>query len=100
MLARVQIEQEIDQRALQPRAGTGETNEPAPAQFRCSFKIEQLQLRSQRDVIQTFPSNFGLSPNPHYGISARVLPNRRIAVRQIRNLQNRFLASPSLAPIS
>ena len=47
MLARVQIEHEIDQRALQLRARAGETNEPAPAQFRGALQIEKLQLRSR-----------------------------------------------------
>ena len=44
MLARMQIEHEVDQRALELSAQAGETNEAAPAQFRRSFKIEQLQL--------------------------------------------------------
>ena len=51
MLARVQIEHEIDQRPLQLRARTGETNKPAAAQFRSAFQIEQFQFRSKRDMI-------------------------------------------------
>ncbi len=33
MLARVQIEHELDQSSLQPRAGAGKTNETASTQF-------------------------------------------------------------------
>ena len=51
MLARVQIDHEIDQRALQPRACAGETNESAAAQFRRPLEIEKIQSCAERDVI-------------------------------------------------
>ena len=60
MLARVQIEHELDQRPLQPRARAGETDEPASAQFRRAFQIEKSQLRSERDVIQNRPSQIAV----------------------------------------
>ena len=51
MLARVQIEHEIDQCAFELRACAGETNETAPAQFRRPFEIEKIQSRAERNVI-------------------------------------------------
>src|SRR5207245_11551966 len=45
MLARVQIEHELDKSSLQPRARAGKTNETAPTQFRRAFEIRQLEGR-------------------------------------------------------
>ena len=51
MLARVQIDHEVDQRAFELRACPGETNETATAQFRRPFEIEEIQSRAKRNVI-------------------------------------------------
>jgi hypothetical protein len=54
MFARVQIDHEIDQRTLQPRARAGETNKTAAAQFCGSLHVQELQVRGQRDMIRRF----------------------------------------------
>ena len=51
MLARVQVDHEIDQRAFELRACAGKTNETAPTQFGRSLKIEEIQSRTKRNVI-------------------------------------------------
>jgi len=53
MLARVQVEHEIDQCAFELRACTGKTNETAPAQFRRPFQIEEIQSCAERNVIDS-----------------------------------------------
>jgi hypothetical protein len=53
MLTRVQVEHEVDQRALELRACPGKTNETAPAQFRRPFEIEEIQSRAERNVIDS-----------------------------------------------
>ena len=55
MFARMQIEHELNQRSLQPRARAGKANKSAPAQLRRALGIEELPLRSQRDVIEHRP---------------------------------------------
>src|SRR5262245_10921025 len=42
MLTRVQIDHEIDQRALQPRAGTGENDKTAAAQFGRASHVQEI----------------------------------------------------------
>ena len=49
MLARVQVEHEIDQRAFELRPCAGKTNEAAAAQFRRPFEIEKIQSCSERN---------------------------------------------------
>ena len=44
MLARMQVDHEIDQGAFQLRTGAGEADEPTAAQFRCASQIEKFQL--------------------------------------------------------
>src|SRR5437764_12826754 len=85
MLARVEIEHELDQRPLQPRPGAGETNKSAPAQLRRALQIEQLQLCSQRDVILRFFQLRLLAPTPDYRIFTRIFSYRHCLIRQIRN---------------
>ena len=54
MLACVQVDHEIDQRAFELRACAGKTNETTPAQFRRPFQVEEIQSRAERDVIGRF----------------------------------------------
>ena len=84
VLARVQIEHELDERPLQPRARAGKANEPAPAQLRRALQIEELQLRSERDVIERVFQLRLFSPTANNRIVARVFPYRRVRVRQIQ----------------
>ena len=51
MLARVQVDHEIDQRTFQLRAGAGETDKTAPAQFCRPVGIEKIQSCAERNVI-------------------------------------------------
>ena len=92
MLARVQIEHEINQRAFQSRARAREADESAPAQFRRALQIEKFQLRPERDVIQHDSAQRRLfSPTSHHRILARVFAHRRVCVRQIWNLEEQSL---------
>src|SRR5438309_1478300 len=87
VLARMQIEHELDQRTLQPRPNTSETNKSAATEFRGAVQIEQLQPGSDGNVIERI-GNFGfLPPLAHYPVRAWVVSDRSICVRQIRNLQ-------------
>ena len=56
MFARVQIEHEIDQSALQSRPRARKTNESAAAEFRRAFQIEESELCSKRNVIFDLPA--------------------------------------------
>ena len=51
MLARVQVDHEINQRTFELRPCAGKTNETAAAQFRRPFEIEEIQSRAERNVI-------------------------------------------------
>ena len=51
MLARVRVERQSDQCALELRTRTSETNETAPAQFRRPFEIEEIQSRAERENV-------------------------------------------------
>src|SRR6266568_7472820 len=55
MLTGVQIEHELNQRALQPGTRAGETNEATPTDFRRPLRIEELQFCAERDVIEHRP---------------------------------------------
>ena len=88
MLARVQIEHELDQCPLQPRAGAGKANEPAPAQFRRAFQIEELQLRAQRDVVEHRKVERRLlAPTPHDRVVGRGGSDRRVGMGQVWNIE-------------
>ena len=54
VFACMQIEHEIDERAFQLCARTGEADEPAAANFRRAFQIEKSPLFPERDVIESF----------------------------------------------
>src|SRR4026208_2559978 len=94
MLARVQIEHELDQSSLQPRARAGKTNETAPTQFCRAFEIKQLEVRSNGDVIQRRVEVRLRSPRTHHWIGAGVFPDRHFEMRQSGNLQEHFLLLP------
>src|SRR5436309_11151543 len=52
VLARVQIEHELDQSTFQPRPKAGETNKSAATEFRGALRIEQLQPGPDGNVIE------------------------------------------------
>src|ERR1043166_1678035 len=49
VLARVEIEHELDERSLEAGTSAGKTNKTAAAQLRSALQIKKLQLRAQRD---------------------------------------------------
>src|ERR1043166_9850326 len=82
MLARVQVEHEIDQRAFELRARAGETDEAAAAQLRRTLQIEQLQFRAEREMIEDFAGQLRLiSPVAHDSIAAWIPADRHALVR-------------------
>jgi hypothetical protein len=91
MLACVQVEHKIDQRPLEFRTGAGKTNESAPTQLRRALQVENLQLLSERDVIERFAGEFRLpTPLSNHLIRARVFTQGNAFVRQIRNLEQQI----------
>src|SRR5438270_12854364 len=61
VLACMQIEHELDEGTLQPRADARETDESAATEFRCALQIEQLQSGSDSNVIECI-ANFRFFP--------------------------------------
>src|SRR5207302_6715739 len=87
VLARVQIEHELDKSTLQPRPGAGKTNKSAATELRGALEIEQLKPGSDDNVIERI-CNFGFrSPLPHHQIRAWIPSDRSIRVWQVRNLE-------------
>src|SRR5437868_6480324 len=68
MLARVQIEHELDQGALQSRSGASETDKSTATEFRCPFQVEQLQPGSDGNVIERISDFRFLLPLPHHWV--------------------------------
>ena len=87
MLARVQVDHEIDQRAFQFRACAGETNKTAPAQFRRPFEIEKIQSRAERNVIGSIGQLRFLAPTADDPICAGILANWNALMRQVWNFK-------------
>ena len=87
MLARVQVEHELDQGTLQPRPGPGETDKSAATEFRCALQIKQLQSASDGNVIERICNFRFFPPFAHYPVRAWIVADRNVRVRQIRNLQ-------------
>ena len=87
MLARVQVEHEIDQCAFELRACTGKTNETAPAQFRRPFEIEKIQSCAESNVIGNIGQLRLLAPTADDTICAGILANWNTRMRKIWNIQ-------------
>src|SRR6478736_770528 len=90
MLACVQIEQEIDQCAFEPRACAGKTNKTAPAQFRRRFEVEKIQSRSDRNVIGSIGYLRLLAPTADDPICAGILSNWNACMRKTWNSQKQI----------
>src|SRR4051794_369694 len=92
VLARVQVEHELNEGALEPRTLAGEADEAAAAQLRGAFRIEQFQRGADGDVIADFSLEARLlAPGAHDRIVARFAANRRGGVREIRDLEEEIL---------
>ena len=88
MLARVQVEHELDQRPLQPRAGAGETNESASAQLGRAFRVEEIQLCAERDMIQHRKIELRfLAPAPHDRVVGRGGSDRRVGMGKVWDIE-------------
>ena len=87
MLARVQVDHEIDQRAFQSRACTGETNEAAPAEFGRPIGIEQLQFCAEGNVIFRLGELRFVAPAPYDAVRTGVFANWNTLIRQIGDLE-------------
>ena len=92
MLARVQIQKQIDQGPFQARPGTLVQNESAAGNFRRAGEVEH----SKR--LANLPMGFGLkrifrlrSPPANLWIVCRLFPNCHRGLRQIRNHQQHTL---------
>ena len=91
MLARVQIQHELNEGPLQSCSRPGKTDEAAPAQFRGALRIEKLQLRSKRNMIESVGQRRLFSPAPNDRIVLRIFSHRRIGMRQIGNSEHQLL---------
>src|SRR5262249_35137892 len=87
MLARVQLDHEIDQSAFELRTCAGKTNETAPAQFRRPFEIEEIQSGAERNVIGSIGQFWLLAPTADDPICAGILANWNARMRQVWNVQ-------------
>src|SRR5207302_8598069 len=88
VLARMQIEHEINQRPLEFRTRAGKTNESAPAQLRRALQVEDLQFLAERNVIEHFPGQLRLLPPlANDFVRARVFSERHALVRNVWNFE-------------
>jgi len=93
VLARVQIEHEVDQRAPEAGAGAHQHGEACAGHARGAFEIKnaerfaQFPVRFRREV-----EHARRAPHAHFGILGRALPHRHAFVRQIRERQQERVA--------
>src|SRR5436189_5175158 len=91
MLARVQVDHEIDEGAFQFCAGACETNKAGPAEFYRPSGIKKIQSRAERNVIGRLGKSRFLTPTSDDSICAWVLPNWNALMRQVRNLKKQIV---------
>src|SRR4029077_13864889 len=87
MLARVQIDHEIDEGAFQFCAGARETDKTAPAEFCRPLRIKKVEPCAERNVIDWLCESRFVTPTADHPICARILANWNTLMRQVRNLQ-------------
>ena len=86
MLARVQIEHEIRQRALQLRAQIPVNGEPRPGQLDRALQIEHAEFRPQIPMRLGSEIKFRRrAPAPHFDVLLRAVPHGNAGVRQVGN---------------
>src|SRR5438093_12622148 len=91
MLARVQVDHEIDEGAFQFCAGSCETNKAAPAEFCGPLRIEKIQSGAERNVISRLGESRFLTPTADDSICAWVFASWNALMRQVRDLKNQIL---------
>src|SRR5438094_10609097 len=87
MLARVQVDHEIDEGAFQFCAGACETNKAAPAEFCGPLRIEKIQSGAKRNVIGRFGESRFLTPTADDSICAWVFASWNALMPHVRDLQ-------------
>src|SRR5581483_7915320 len=85
MLARVQIDHEINQSSLQSRARAGETDKTAATQLCGAFHVEKIQFCGEPNVIYGIYQLRLLSPGPHQTVRSRIFSDGNAFVWQVRD---------------
>ena len=102
VLARVQIEHEIDQRAREPGAATEQHGKPCAGHARGAFEIKDPECRAQLPVrLRLEVHHRRRAPAPDFGIVRSRLPHRHGLVRKVRQREQRArraAAPPRPAP--
>ena len=91
MLARMQVDHEIDQSALQLRANACETNKTASAELCRPLRIEKIESWAKRNVIDRVGKWRFLLPAADDAICARIFANWNALMRQVCNLKKQIV---------
>src|SRR5581483_7300060 len=90
MLARVQVEHEIDQRAGQLRAGAAENGEARTREPRRALEIEDAERRAEIPMrLRLEIEASRLAVPAHFDVVVSALADRHARVRQIWQVQHR-----------
>ena len=94
MLARVQVEHEVDERARQPRAAPLRTEKRAPAIFDAALEVEDAELGTEIPVrLRLEIERPRLAVAAHFAVVVGALARpARVGVRQVGQRQQRRLA--------
>ena len=95
MLVAVQRQHEIDQRALELRAGAHQHREARAGNLRGALEIDHAQLRTEIPVrlgLEVEPAR--LAPRAHDDVVGGALPHRHAGVRQVRQRLEQDRALP------
>src|SRR6266404_2325139 len=93
MLARVQVDHEIDEGAFQFCAGASETDKTAPAEFCRPLRIKKIESCTERSVICRFDQLRLLAPSAEDSICAGILANGNALLGQVRDLKKQIVLS-------
>ena len=91
MLARVQIEHEVDQRARQPRAGAAQHREAGAGNLRGALEIENAERGAEIPVrLRLEVERARLAVRAGLPVVCGALADRHARVRQVRQHQERL----------
>src|SRR4029077_20487407 len=93
MLARVQVDHEIDEGAFQFCAGASETDKTAPAKFCRPLRIKKIEPCAERSVICRPDESRFLAPSPDDPICAGILANWNAFMRHVCDLKKQVVLS-------
>ena len=92
MLARVHIEHELSERAMQTREISGEYDEARARDLAGDLEIEPARASPERDVIARREVQLTrLTPTTHFHIGRLVAPVRNARMQQIRKAQHQLV---------